>query len=254
MLLIEDIDLLLTTQQKLIYHLFEWPDRPHAKLIVITMSKAKNLPERFKTKALSRAGLQLYNFSPYTIEQLSAILTTRLADLDLLEDIAVEYLSRKVFSITSDVRQLLALCHNAVNNARKEWLSFDDTNAPIVKVGLRHAQNAVTAAVTSFSLTTFRSKSAMEKLFLAALLQCQKKRKTTTLADLAKELALLAARTKIIPPKRKHILEICNALAMTRCIETENKDGDMMLRCISTDHDVEIIMALKEDPLTSAFF
>ena len=258
--MIEDVDLLLTTSQHVIYHLFEWPDRPHTKLIVLAISNPKDLPERFKTKASSRAGLQRFHFSPYTTEQLGAIITTRLGNLIPLDNVAVEFLAKRVASINVDVRQVLSLCQYAVDLASKEWLSLDDTSAPLIHVELRHVQNAVAMSSTSPSLTLLRSKSVMEKLFLAALMRCKKNRKITTLADIAKDLALLSVRSRVTPPIRRHVLDICNALAMTRCIEMDAKEdggsggGDMMLRSIDTDHDAEIMIALKEDPLTRIFF
>lgn len=40
------LDLLWTRKQTVMYNIFDWPTRPHAKLIVLAIANTMDLPER----------------------------------------------------------------------------------------------------------------------------------------------------------------------------------------------------------------
>ena len=51
-LLLDEIDMLVTKDQSILYNFFDWPRLTGAKLIVIAISNTLDLPERFDKKAL----------------------------------------------------------------------------------------------------------------------------------------------------------------------------------------------------------
>lgn len=53
----DELDLLVTKKQTVMYNFFEWPNRPNSKLIVIAIANTMDLPERILTnKVSSRLG------------------------------------------------------------------------------------------------------------------------------------------------------------------------------------------------------
>ena len=55
----DELDLLVTKKQTVMYNFFEWPNRPNSKLVVIAIANTMDLPERILTnKVSSRLGKQ----------------------------------------------------------------------------------------------------------------------------------------------------------------------------------------------------
>ncbi|KAJ1677273.1 Origin recognition complex, subunit 1, partial [Spiromyces aspiralis] len=95
--LMDELDLLVTKNQAVIYNLFDWPYRPNARLIVIAIANTMDLPERMLShKVSSRLGLTRVNFQPYTYQQLYTIVTSRLEGCEAFDPDAIEFCARKV--------------------------------------------------------------------------------------------------------------------------------------------------------------
>ncbi|KAI5064911.1 hypothetical protein GOP47_0019606 [Adiantum capillus-veneris] len=116
-LFIDELDLLVTRNQSVLYNVFDWPTRPHSWLFVIGIANTIDLPERLLPRIASRMGLQRVSFSPYSHEQLQRIISTRLEAIDAFESQAVEFASRKVAAVSGDARRALELCRRAVEIA-----------------------------------------------------------------------------------------------------------------------------------------
>ena len=116
----DELDLLVTRKQTVIYNFFDWPNRRHSRLVVVAVANTMDLPERMlthrcvparkrasareeRTWALtmraaghgppmhwpgavpsiaSRLGLNRITFEAYTHRQLIEILSARLHDID----------------------------------------------------------------------------------------------------------------------------------------------------------------------------
>ena len=71
-LLVDELDMLLTSKQEILYNLFEWPSsKANPKLVVLCIANTMDLPERVMLKRVSsRLGLTRVVFKPYTFTQL----------------------------------------------------------------------------------------------------------------------------------------------------------------------------------------
>lgn len=122
-LLVDELDQLLTRKQEVIYNFFNWPNQPHSKLIVIAVANKMDLPEtELNGKIRSRLGSNRIQFKPYTHSQLMEILEMRLEDLKdtiFVKD-AIQWVSRKISSLTGDVRKALDLCRGTLERVEKE--------------------------------------------------------------------------------------------------------------------------------------
>ena len=46
LVLIDELDALITTKQTLLYNLFDWPNHQNSKLLLISIANTMDLPER----------------------------------------------------------------------------------------------------------------------------------------------------------------------------------------------------------------
>ena len=114
MLLVDELDYLVTKKQTVLYNLFDWPTRPGARLVVVGIANTMDLPERLLPRISSRLGLTRVPFFPYSVAQIRTIVSSRLRALpDAFASDAVEICARKVASVSGDIRRALQICRRA---------------------------------------------------------------------------------------------------------------------------------------------
>lgn len=60
--LMDELDQLMTTKQDVVYNFFNWPNLAHSRLIVIAVANTHDLPERMSGKVKSRLGTRIIYF------------------------------------------------------------------------------------------------------------------------------------------------------------------------------------------------
>jgi len=105
--LIDELDALVTKKQNLLYNLFDWPCHQNSKLLVIAIANTMDLPERFQSKIKSRIGDNRLVYEPYNLDQIKEILLSRTKDSPLFEHNALELVARKVSNYSGDIRRSL---------------------------------------------------------------------------------------------------------------------------------------------------
>ncbi|QIX02014.1 hypothetical protein AMS68_007531 [Peltaster fructicola] len=183
--LMDELDQLVTRNQGVMYNFFNWPQLRHSRLIVLAVANTMDLPERtLSNKISSRLGLTRITFPGYTYTQLMSIIQSRLEGIGhvVVESDAVQFASRKVAAVSGDARRALDICRRAVEIAEQDVFDQKENAAPDTpsKTGLlKSTQGTVTIATvkraineaTSTPLTAaLRSLPLVCKLFLAALL------------------------------------------------------------------------------------
>lgn len=182
--LLDELDQIVTKTQSVMYNFFNWPTYPNSKLIIIAVANTMDLPERMLTnKISSRLGLRRIQFVGYTFQQLGEIIANRLTMLskehrrkvDISND-AVGYASRKVASVSGDARRALTICRRAVEIAEQEFL---DTETDLEKpeseqtftIKISHISKAINESVNSpiaqlLGLLSFESKLILVGILL----------------------------------------------------------------------------------------
>ncbi|KAI9890771.1 MAG: Origin recognition complex, subunit 1 [Vezdaea aestivalis] len=198
--LMDELDQLVTRNQSVMYNFFNWPGLEHSRLIVLAVANTMDLPERtLSNKISSRLGLTRITFPGYTHTQLMEIIGSRLADVpsNLVDSDAIQFASRKVAAVTGDARRALDICRRAVEIAEAEARSAEDESGggslpptpsktpgrakkaqqakqqarrPNVKVTIATIKQAIHEATSSPMQLHLRSLSITAKLFLAGLL------------------------------------------------------------------------------------
>ncbi|KAL8693381.1 MAG: hypothetical protein Q9218_001773 [Villophora microphyllina] len=222
--LMDELDQLVTKDQSVMYNFFNWPGLRHSRLIVLAVANTMDLPERtLSNKISSRLGLTRITFPGYTHEQLQAVISSRLADVpgQIVDPDAIQFASRKVAAVSGDARRALDICRRAVEIAENQVA--DDANPLLAtpskraksreKPGevIREKKGAIACNVTiatikqaineatSSSLQQYlKSLPLSSKIFLASLLASNRRTGISEcvlgeVVDGAKKLALMAA-------------------------------------------------------------
>lgn len=211
--LMDELDQLVTRNQGVMYNFFNWPQLRHSRLIVLAVANTMDLPERtLSNKISSRLGLTRITFPGYSHTQLITIIQSRLEGVGkvIVEPDAIQFASRKVAAVSGDARRALDICRRAVEIAEQESVQQDPgkenvapgtpsktpgaqktsvaaSKAGIVTIGtIKRAINEATSTPLAAHL---RSLPLASKIFLAALLSRLRRTGITesTLADVVDE-------------------------------------------------------------------
>ncbi|KAJ4290175.1 Origin recognition complex, subunit 1 [Collariella sp. IMI 366227] len=121
--LMDELDQLVTKNQGVMYNFFNWPGLRHSRLIVLAVANTMDLPERtLSNKISSRLGLTRVTFAGYNHEQLMRIVQSRLEGVpgDIVDGDAVQFAARKVAAVSGDARRALDICRRAVELAEAD--------------------------------------------------------------------------------------------------------------------------------------
>ena len=121
--LMDELDQMVTKNQSVMYNFFNWPALRHSRLIVLAVANTMDLPERtLSNKISSRLGLTRITFPGYKHTDLMEIIGTRLANVpgNIVDPDAVQFASRKVAAVSGDARRALDICRRAVEIAEQE--------------------------------------------------------------------------------------------------------------------------------------
>ncbi|KAF2430604.1 P-loop containing nucleoside triphosphate hydrolase protein [Tothia fuscella] len=196
--LMDELDQLVTKNQSVMYNFFNWPGLRHSRLIVLAVANTMDLPERtLSNKISSRLGLYRITFKGYTHAQLIQIIESRLANApgNIVHPDAIQFASRKVAAVSGDARRALDICRRAVEIAESESATQDTQgdapgtpskkgrglkatgDTPLKKgLGKQHTvtiatiKQAINEATSSPLQQYLRALPLASKLFLAALL------------------------------------------------------------------------------------
>ncbi|GKT89904.1 putative origin recognition complex subunit 1 [Colletotrichum tofieldiae] len=206
--LMDELDQLVTKNQSVMYNFFNWPGLRHSRLIVLAVANTMDLPERtLSNKISSRIGLTRITFPGYNHEQLMRIIQSRLEGVpgNVVEPDAIQFASRKVAAVSGDARRALDICRRAVELAeadsraessatgqkgRRYTAGNDKALGTPVMVTIATIKRAINEATTNPIQQYLRSLAFGPKLLLSSLLVKIQRNGTieTTFGDVMDEL------------------------------------------------------------------
>ncbi|KFQ05417.1 Origin recognition complex subunit 1, partial [Leptosomus discolor] len=164
-LIVDELDLLWTRKQNVMYNLFDWPTQKHSKLVILAIANTMDLPERIMmNRVASRLGLTRMSFQPYTYKQLQQIISSRLNNMKAFEEDAIQLVSRKVAALSGDARRCLDICRRAT-----EICEFSSQKRTSEIVRMAHVTEAIEEMFSSPYINAI-SASLHEQIFLKAIL------------------------------------------------------------------------------------
>ena len=126
-MLLDELDALITKRQTLLYNLFNWPAYSNSKLVIIAIANTMDLPERFLSKIKSRIGEWRLVYQPYNEEQIQTILRSKLKEEEnVFSNDALKLVSWMVAKSSGDIRRSLQLCKRAIELWIEECIKDPD--------------------------------------------------------------------------------------------------------------------------------
>ncbi|XP_063794955.1 origin recognition complex subunit 1 isoform X2 [Pseudophryne corroboree] len=244
-LLVDELDLLWTRKQNVMYSLFDWPTRKQAKLIVLAIANTMDLPERIMmNRVASRLGLTRMSFQPYTHKQLQQIITSRLNHVKAFDDDAIQLVSRKVAALSGDARRCLDICRRATEICE---FSGKKNESPIVK--MPHVIEALDEMFSSPYVMAIRSSSVLEQAFLRAVIAEFRRSglEEATFQQVYHQYMALCRLEGVQPPNMSETMAVCLRLGACRLLLVESSRNDLQLRVRINVSQDDIMYALKED-------
>ncbi|KAI8929591.1 P-loop containing nucleoside triphosphate hydrolase protein [Entophlyctis helioformis] len=152
LVVLDEIDQLISKDQEVLYQLFAWAAQPNTRLVLIGIANAIDLTSRFLPRLKTKnCEPQLLNFNPYTVPEISDIIKARLLHVQsgkteppvpagdtpanqdtpnatahvqpavepIMHPRAIEFAARKIAD-TGDLRKALDVCRRAFEIAEGE--------------------------------------------------------------------------------------------------------------------------------------
>ncbi|XP_055978195.1 origin recognition complex subunit 1 [Sorex fumeus] len=243
-LLVDELDLLWTQKQDVLYNLFDWPSHKGARLVVLTIANTMDLPERIMmNRVSSRLGLTRMSFQPYTHSQLQQILLSRLKHLKAFEDDAVQLVSRKVAALSGDARRCLDICRRAT-----EICEFSQKPGSSGLVTVAHLLEAVDEMFLSSYITAIKNSSVLEQNFLRAILAEFRRSglEEATFQQIYSQHVALCRMEGLPYPTISETMAVCTNLGACRLLLMESSRNDLLLRVRLNVSQDDVLYALKE--------
>ncbi|XP_038650173.1 origin recognition complex subunit 1 [Scyliorhinus canicula] len=244
-LLVDELDLLWTQKQNVMYNLFDWPTRKQAKLVVLAVANTMDLPERIMmNRVASRLGLTRMSFQPYTYKQLQRIICSRLNRLKAFEDDAIQLVGRKVAALSGDARRALDICRRAAEICEYSAAQQAASNL----VGMPHVVQALDEMFSSPYITAIRNASAQEQIFMRAVLAEFQRLglEEATFQQIYQQHMGLCRMDGLQPPTMSQTMLICTRLGACRLLLVESSKNDLHMRVRLNVSQDDVMYALKE--------
>ncbi|KAL2089744.1 hypothetical protein ACEWY4_014432 [Coilia grayii] len=245
-LLVDELDLLWTRKQNVLYNLFDWPTRRHARLVVLTIANTMDLPERIMiNRVASRLGLTRMSFQPYTFKQLQQIIASRLNRVRAFEEDALQLVSRKVAALSGDARRCLDICRRAT-----EICEFSaDPKSGTGLVGMTHVMQALDEMFSSVYITAIKCASVQEQLFLRAVIAEFRRLglEEATFQQVYVQHQALCRMEGLGPTSVSESMAVCQRLGACRLLLVESSRLDILLRVRLNVSQDDVLYALKAD-------
>ncbi|KAI5477041.1 origin recognition complex subunit 1 [Pseudohyphozyma bogoriensis] len=246
--LVDELDQMITKKQDVIYNFFNWPHVPHSRLIVIAIANTMDLPEReMSGKIRSRLGSNRIPFPTYSWQELEAILEARLDGLDVFAPRALERIAKNVAAVSGDARRALDIARRTVEKKDQSNLINGKTElCSMVEV------QETAKEMTNYGSNAFVQQASLhQKVFLLALSQCIK-RAGVPEVDLETVMTWhldFLRQTAIEPvPSHSDLFTIVSDLHGLRLLATESQRSDYFQRVRSLVENSDLFTVLRQDP------
>ena len=247
--LIDEVDVLLTNNQNELYSLLEWASLPKSNFIIVCIANLMDLETRLKPKIASRFGNNSIKFFAYKFEELIEIINSRIGDLDIFEPKAIELCCRKISTIGGDARKCLEAC--------KRSIDLIQNNEKHDKVKVEDMQNTLKELHSIRAIDLFEKLSENQQLFLISFITDSRltSRNIIPIRDIIKRIQIFKSQLKISNSfSLIFLITIANQLLEMKIIKTLNQgliNTNSLISLLSIEQD--IIICLKKNNKFSRF-
>uniref|UniRef100_G1KHI9 Origin recognition complex subunit 1 n=1 Tax=Anolis carolinensis TaxID=28377 RepID=G1KHI9_ANOCA len=232
-LVVDELDLLWTRKQNVMYNLFDWPTQKNAKLIVLAIANTMDLPERIMmNRVASRLGLTRMSFQPYTFKQLQKIISSRMGQLKAFEEDAIQLVSRKVAALSGDARRCLDICRRATEICEQK----SDSGL----VGMAHVMEAIDEMFSSSYIRANLRKATIAEFRQSGL-------EEATVQQIFHQHVALSRIEGLQTPNLSDTMAIASRLGACRILLCESSHKYLHMRVRLNVSQDDVMYALKEE-------
>lgn len=149
-LIVDEVDYIVTKRQKVLFTIFDWPQRQTSKLIVVIVSNTMDLPSKMKASCVSRLAFGSLVFHPYRYQQILDVIKAKMGAESTIDEVSLQLCARRVTNYNGDMRKALQICKLALAQAQNGRVTTSDMN----KVSNRVLSSAVVDALQQVSTAT----------------------------------------------------------------------------------------------------
>jgi Cdc6-like AAA superfamily ATPase len=272
-LILDEMDVLVSRKEQVLYDLLEWTTQKDSRLAVIGIANTMDLPERLMPKIKSRMGDNRLVYEPYTRDELMKILEMRLRTATMpFQEAARRLVAAKVAAISGDVRRALQLCRRATEVAEAEYKQQDQIKAHLsdedgtdrtsLIVTVNHVNSAVNEMTGGSRLNMIKNLAVYERLVLVCVLALSRSTGTydvdvsSSLAAVFKESRSWASSLpKIFPfgaPTMDELESVVARLVTLRVVLVERAIKPLQSRIVVNLSPEDCSFALMDDPIAKA--
>ncbi|BGP53848.1 hypothetical protein JCM8202_006043 [Rhodotorula sphaerocarpa] len=280
--LVDELDQMLTKRQDVLYNFFNWPHVAHSRLVVLAVANTMDLPEReLSGKIRSRLGTNRIPFQPYTWNELKRILEARLSlvtsapssgngskAVPIFDDVALQKIAKSVAGISGDARKALDVARRTLDrvalrlaktaaDADGSTTAADEALAKLergeIKCTIQDATQAYNDMTRQGPAAFVRRCSTMGKVLLLAVAQCVRRAGVpeveldTVLSwhlDFLRQTSLCSASSA---PTKQELFAVVAQLHALRLVTAESQRLDVFQRVRSGVDEGDLFAALRED-------
>lgn len=239
-LIVDELDLLWTRKQHVMYNLFDWPNRANSKLVVLAIANTMDLPERMlMNRVASRLGLTRMTFQPYTHKELLEIINSRVVETEAFAPEAVMLAARKVAAASGDARRALDMCRLALDIAEKDSSGL---------VGSGHIQQSIVNMYHSMRSMAIMNCTMYEKTFLKSVIGVFRRKgvEEAVFKEVYEVFSSLCHFQGLFSPPCSSVLQLCGALGACRILLVEQGHPSLHTHIRLNCSQDDVIFGLKE--------
>lgn len=90
-------------------------------MVILGIANTLDLPSQLMSRISSRMGKSRLIFTPYKSSQIKEIITQRLSETNLFCDNSINYISKKLACVSSDIRRTLSVCRETVESYKLKY-------------------------------------------------------------------------------------------------------------------------------------
>ncbi|KAI7869019.1 P-loop containing nucleoside triphosphate hydrolase protein [Spinellus fusiger] len=283
---LDEIDHLITKDQDVLYKIFEWASVPSSRLVLIGIANALDLTDRILPRLRAKnCEPQLLNFNPYKVEEITSIIKDRLyslveneenpfgpaptpnenTPLPLMQPVAVELCARKVAAAMGDLRTALDVCRQAIDMAEIEWKKkvAAASTSPSVngvvpsmepKVTVAHIVKVLQVVYGSPTLQKLKQLNIQQKVVMSVLMVMTKLTRESvksaiTLAKFREDYRVLCSKhtSSISPVSRTELSDLLSMIETTGMISFTNNKEERLRRIQLNIIEDDIMQMVRSD-------
>ena len=242
-LLIDEIDVLLTPKQLELYCILEWANLPKSHIILICIANLMDLNSRISPKMQSRLGKAAVHFYTYKAPELQEIINQRIGKYNIFHSAAIQYCCKTVANFGGDARKALGICKRSI-----EIFLNSQKDSPKGQIKLVHVAEAAKEMQNTRATNILNKLSEIQKYFLVAFLNDSKitRRIYIPARDVISRTRTILKQTRSKIPFNQQIFLIAGKqLVEMGILETQNgklmdASSLILLKCI--EHDAVLAM------------